>query len=52
MSGARSPASASRSWMASAWPRAALVGNGVVEQIRRDGVVINVNGQRLLLPKP
>ena len=30
----------------------ALLGNGVVEQIRRDGVVINVNGQRLLLPKP
>ena len=29
-----------------------LLGNGVVEQIRRDGVVINVNGQRLLLPKP
>lgn len=29
-----------------------LLGNVVVEQIRRDGVVINVNGQRLLLPKP
>ena len=29
-----------------------LLGNGVVEKIRRDGVVINVNGQRLLLPKP
>lgn len=29
-----------------------LLGNGVVEEIRRDGVVINVNGQRLLVPKP
>ena len=29
-----------------------LLGNGVVEEIRRDGVVININGQRLLVPKP
>ena len=29
-----------------------LLGNGVVEEIRRDGVVINLNGQRLLVPKP
>ena len=29
-----------------------MLGNGVVEEIRRDGVVINVNGQRLLVPKP
>ncbi len=29
-----------------------LLGNGVVEEISRDGVVINVNGQRLLVPKP
>lgn len=29
-----------------------LLGNGVVEEIRRDGVVITVNGQRLLVPKP
>lgn len=30
----------------------ALLGPGVVEAIRRDGVVININGRRLLLPKP
>ena len=30
----------------------ALLAGGVVESIRRDGVVINVNGRRLLLPKP
>ncbi|OGT60777.1 MAG: hypothetical protein A3E01_07700 [Gammaproteobacteria bacterium RIFCSPHIGHO2_12_FULL_63_22] len=29
-----------------------LLGNGVVEEIRRDGVVVNVNGQRVLVPKP
>ena len=29
-----------------------LLGTGVVEAIRRDGVVVNINGQRLLLPKP
>jgi general secretion pathway protein B len=29
-----------------------LLGNGVVEEIRRDGVVININGERLLVPKP
>lgn len=29
-----------------------LLGNGVVEEIRRDGVVININGQRMLVPKP
>ena len=29
-----------------------LLGSGVVEEIRRDGVVISVNGQRLLVPKP
>ena len=30
----------------------ALLGPGVVESIRRDGVVLQVNGRRLLLPKP
>ena len=30
----------------------ALLAGGVVESIRRDGVVININGRRLLLPKP
>lgn len=30
----------------------ALLAGGVVEAIRRDGVVININGRRLLLPKP
>lgn len=29
-----------------------MLGNGVVEEIRRDGVVISINGQRLLVPKP
>lgn len=29
-----------------------MLGDGVVEEIRRDGVVIRVNGQRLLVPKP
>lgn len=29
-----------------------LLGSGVVEAIRRDGVVVNVNGQRVLVPKP
>ena len=29
-----------------------LLGSGVVEAIRRDGVVLNVNGQRVLVPKP
>ncbi len=30
----------------------ALLAGGVVESIRRDGVVITINGRRLLLPKP
>lgn len=30
----------------------ALLAGGVVEAIRRDGVVVNINGRRLLLPKP
>ena len=30
----------------------ALLGSGRVAQIRRDGVVIEVNGRRVLLPKP
>lgn len=29
-----------------------LLGSGVVEAIRRDGVVVNINGQRVLVPKP
>ena len=29
-----------------------LLGSAVVEAIRRDGVVVNVNGQRVLVPKP
>jgi hypothetical protein len=29
-----------------------LLAGGVVEAIRRDGVVVNINGRRLLLPKP
>jgi general secretion pathway protein B len=29
-----------------------VLGAGVVEQIRRDGVVLNVNGRRILLPRP
>jgi len=28
------------------------LGTGVVAQIRRDGVVIEVDGRRVLLPKP
>ena len=30
----------------------ARLGGGVVAQIRRDGVVIEVDGRRVLLPKP
>lgn len=29
-----------------------LLGSGVVEAIRRDGVVVNIHGQRVLVPKP
>jgi general secretion pathway protein B len=27
-------------------------GAGVIEEIRRDGVVLNINGRRVLLPRP
>jgi len=27
-------------------------GTGVIEEIRRDGVVLNINGRRILLPRP
>ncbi len=30
----------------------AILGPSVVEQIRRDGVVLNINGRRVLLPRP
>ena len=30
----------------------ARLGPGVVAQIRRDGVVIDIDGRRVLLPKP
>lgn len=29
-----------------------ILGGGIIEQIRRDGVVININGRRVLLPRP
>jgi len=30
----------------------AVVGNGVIQEIRRDGVVIEIDGRRILLPRP
>lgn len=30
----------------------AVVGNGVIEEIRRDGVVLDIGGRRILLPRP
>ena len=30
----------------------ALVGSGVIEEIRRDGVVLVIDGRRILLPRP
>lgn len=29
-----------------------LLGSSVVEEIRRDGVVLNINGRRVLLSRP